>query len=208
MSPPPARDAVRPTPRDAVRPTSRSEWRAWLEAHHARTTGVCVVFPRARSRAVGPTYEELVEEALCFGWIDGKVQPVDDDITSIWFSPRRSGSAWAASNKARVERLTTAGLMAAPGLAAVARARADGSWNALDAVEALEVPAELAAAFERHPGSRDNYEDFPASQRRQLLHWVTSAKRPETRAQRADLAAARAANGLRPDRWPRGRSVE
>jgi uncharacterized protein YdeI (YjbR/CyaY-like superfamily) len=193
---------------DVIRPASRAEWRAWLAANHARTAGTWVVYPRVRSRTAGPSYEDVVEEALCFGWIDGRLRPVDDDVTSVWCSPRRPGSVWAASNRARVETLTVAGLMTPPGIAAVERARADGSWDLLKPVEALEVPPDLAAAFDRHPGARERYEEFPASQRQQVLFWVYSAKRPETRARRVELAAARMAEGLRPDRWPRGSSVE
>ncbi len=200
--------AMAATDPDTVRPASRAEWRAWLAANHARSTGTWVVYPKVRSQAVGPSYDDLVEEALCFGWIDGRLRPVNDDVTSLWCSPRRPGSVWAASNRARVERLTASGLMTRPGIAAVDRARTDGSWDALKPVEALEVPPDLAAALDRHLGARERYEGFPVSQRRQLLFWVYSATRPATRARRVAQAAAWTAEGLRPDRWPRGRSVE
>lgn len=176
---------------EVIRPTTRAQWRGWLTAHHSRTTGVRVEYPKKRSRVPGISYEEIVEEALCFGWIDGTLRPVDDDVTSIWVAPRKPGGTWAASNKARVARLEAAGLMTPAGRAAVERAQADGSWDALAAVDAMVVPPELAAAFARHPGSRERYDALAPSARRQLIWWVDSAKRPETRERRAELAATR-----------------
>lgn len=193
-----------PTARDPIRPATRAEWREWLAANHDRAPGVVVEYQKRNSPVTGPTYEDIVEEALCFGWIDGTLRPVDDDVTSIWFSPRKPGSVWAASNKARVERLSAVGLMAPAGLAKVERARADGSWNALDDVDGLVLPEDLAAAFERHPGARERYDALSPSARRQVLYWVYSAKRADTRARRVDLAAAHTQAGLRPDQWPRG----
>ena len=180
-----------PAEPEVVRPTTRAQWRAWLLAHHTRATGVQVVYPKKRSAVPGISYEEIVEEALCFGWIDGTLRPVDDDVTSIWVAPRKPGGTWAASNKARVARLEAAGLMTPAGRAAVERARADGSWDALAAVDAEIIPPELVGAFERHAGSRERYDSLPPSARRQILWWVHSAKRPATRARRAELAATR-----------------
>jgi uncharacterized protein YdeI (YjbR/CyaY-like superfamily) len=162
------------------------------------------VFWRKGSGRTGLTYDEAVEEALCFGWIDGRAGKLDDRRTMIWFSPRKRGSGWARTNKVRVERLLAEGLMAAPGLALIEEARRDGSWTRLDAVEDLAVPDDLAAAFAGQPGSRERWDGFPRSVRRAALEWIVQAKRPETRARRVTETARMAARGERPG--PAGRS--
>ena len=115
--------------------------------------------------AVGPVgldYEAAIEEALCFGWVDSTGGRVDDDRGKLYFAPRKPRSVWAATNKARVERLIAAGRMAPAGLAAIERAKANGSWEILDSVERLEVPEDLAAALERPPAGRRQLRRVPA----------------------------------------------
>ena len=162
------------------------------------------MFWRKGSGRTGLTYDEAVEEALCFGWIDGRAGKLDDRRTMIWFSPRKRGSGWARTNKVRVERLLAEGLMAAPGLALIEEAKRDGSWTRLDAVEDLAVPDDLAAAFAGQPGSRERWDGFPRSVRRAALEWIVQAKRPETRARRVTETAQMTARGERPG--PAGRS--
>jgi uncharacterized protein YdeI (YjbR/CyaY-like superfamily) len=158
---------------------------------------VWLVFWRKQSGRTGLTYDEAVEEALCFGWIDGKGGKLDDRRTMVRFSPRKRGSGWARTNKVRVERLLAEGLMAEPGLARIEEAKRDGSWTKLDAVEDLIVPGDLAAAFAGHPGSREQWDGFPRSVRRVILDWIVQAKRPETRARRVGETAREAARGER-----------
>jgi uncharacterized protein YdeI (YjbR/CyaY-like superfamily) len=153
---------------------------------------------RKASGRTGLTYDEAVEEALCFGWIDGKAGKLDDQRTMIWFSPRKRGSGWARSNKVRIERLLAEGRMAEPGLALIEEAKRDGSWTLLDAVEDLIVPDDLAAAFADHPGSRERWDGLPRSVRRAALEWIVQAKRPETRARRIAETARLTAQGERP----------
>jgi uncharacterized protein YdeI (YjbR/CyaY-like superfamily) len=169
--------------------SSRAQWRAWLDRHHDTSPGVFVVYPKKSAGLPGPTYEDLIEEALCFGWIDGTLRSVDEQRTSLYFAPRRIGSMWAASNKGRVERLREAGLMTAAGEAVITRAVTDGSWTILDRSEALELPDELAAALARRPGSAEAFEALPASTRKQLIYQVDSAKRTDTRVRRAESIA-------------------
>lgn len=163
---------------------SREEWRAWLAAHHDTAPGAWVVYFKKSARRPGPTYEDLIEEALCFGWVDGTLHTVDDQRTSLYFCARRKGSNWAASNKARVARLIADGRMMPAGLAVIERAKADGSWTILDRSESLTLPDELAHALDQVPGGRASFERLTPSRRKQLIYWVDSAKRPETRARR------------------------
>ncbi len=193
----------------------RQTWRAWLEKHHRSASGAWLVTWRAASGRVGLPYEEAIEEALCFGWIDSKGGRLDEMRSRLYFSPRKRGSGWASTNKARVARLIADGRMTPAGLAVIEVAKADGSWSLLDAVERLEVPPDLAEAFDRHPPARSNWDGFPRSVRRVILGWIVQARRPETRAKRiaetAELAArneranqARGADGAISGLTPRG----
>jgi uncharacterized protein YdeI (YjbR/CyaY-like superfamily) len=180
-----------------VHADDRVTWREWLEAHHDTAAGAWLVTWRARSGRVGLDYEAAVEEALCFGWIDSTGGRVDDERGRLYFAPRKARSPWAASNKARVERLAREGRMAPAGLAAIERAKANGSWEVLDSVERLEVPDDLAAALEARPPAAANFAAFTPSARKMLLGWVALAVRPGTRAARITRIAESAARNER-----------
>lgn len=121
----------------------------------------------------------------------------------LWFTRRKPTSAWARTNKQRVEVLLAEGRMLPAGQAAIDAAKANGAWSLLDEVEDLIVPADLAAAFDEHPGSREHWDGFPRSTRRAILEWIVLARRPETRAKRIQETAIRAARGERANQWPR-----
>jgi uncharacterized protein YdeI (YjbR/CyaY-like superfamily) len=127
----------------------------------------------------------------------------------LWFAPRKPRTGWSRPNKLRIGKMTAAGLMAEAGLVKVRAAQADGSWASLDGVEALEVPQDLAAAFERHPGSAQRFEAFPRSAKRGILEWMVVATRAETRAARVEETARLAARGERANQWkpPAGAAV-
>ncbi len=173
-----------PNGKEVFTPPTRAGWRQWLASNQGRRDGVWVVYRKTSSSLAGPSYDDLVEEALCFGWIDSQARRVDADRVMLWFSPRRPGGMWAASNKARIERLVRDGLMAEPGRAVIDRAKADGSWARSDDIEALIVPADLAAALDADPEAKAGYEALSDSTKKQYLWWIASAKRPATRAGR------------------------
>jgi uncharacterized protein YdeI (YjbR/CyaY-like superfamily) len=175
----------------------RATWRAWLEANHAIAAGVWLVTWRASSGRPTLPYEVAVEEALCFGWVDGTGGRLDADRARQYFAPRKLRSPWAATNKARVERLIREGRMAPAGLAAIERAKANGSWEVLDSAERLVVPSDLTAALEARPPAAANFAAFPPSARKMLLSWVALAMRPETRAARVSEVAEAAARNQR-----------
>jgi uncharacterized protein YdeI (YjbR/CyaY-like superfamily) len=181
---------------------TRAGWRAWLTEHHRDTPGVWVVTWR---KGEGPvvSYDDLVEEALCFGWIDSKGGRREGGRTALLMTPRRARSAWSALNKQRVARLASAGLMAPAGEAVVAAARESGTWTALDAVERLEVPDDLADALAARPPAREHWDAFPRSVRRAILEWITGAKRSTTRERRVEETARLAQQNLRAHQWPR-----
>ena len=178
-----------------VHADDRATWRAWLEAHHATARGAWLVTWRPSSGRRGLDYESAIEEALCFGWVDSTGGHLDDERGKLYFSPRKPRSVWAASNKARVERLILDGRMAPAGLSAIERAKANGSWDVLDAVARLEVPADLAAALAARPPAAARFGSFPPSTRKMLLGWIAVARRSETRARRIALVADAAARG-------------
>jgi uncharacterized protein YdeI (YjbR/CyaY-like superfamily) len=185
------------TEADQVHPEAVQEWRDWLAEHHAESTGVWLVSWKRHTGRPSVPYEEAVLEALGVGWIDSQAKRLDDERSALRFTPRRAGSGWARTNKARVERLLAEGRMQPAGQAAVDAAKADGSWALLDDVEALVVPADLAAELDQHPGARDHWDGFPPSARRQILLWIVQAKRPETRRARIAETAEKAGRGER-----------
>jgi uncharacterized protein YdeI (YjbR/CyaY-like superfamily) len=174
----------------------REDWRAWLAEHHAARDGVWLVSWRSATGRPAIGYEAAVEEALCFGWIDSLQRKLDEERTMLMFTPRKAGSRWSRSNKERVARLEAEGRIAPAGAAVITAARADGAWTALDDVENLVVPEDLATAFAGHPGAAGHWEAFSPSVRRGILMWIVDAKRPQTRAARVEEAAAQAAEGL------------
>jgi uncharacterized protein YdeI (YjbR/CyaY-like superfamily) len=180
---------------------TRAGWRAWLSEHHQHARGVWVVTWR---KGEGPvlSYDDLVEEALCFGWIDSRGGRREGGRTALLMTPRRARSAWSALNKQRVARLASAGLLHPSGEAVIAAAKESGTWTALDAVERLEVPEDLEQALAGLPPGRQHWDGFPRSVRRAILEWVTSAKRPETRARRVAETARLAQQNLRAHQWP------
>lgn len=181
---------------ERLEPRTVEEWSDWLRAHHQQPTGVWLVSPR-RAADRPFSYEEAVIEGLRFGWVDSTIKPVDDLRSMQWFAPRRAGSMWTRINKGRIARLEEAGLMEPAGAAAVVAAKETGMWTLMDEVEDLVVPADLAAAFERHPGAREHWDSWSPSAQKMILTWIVLAKRPETRATRVETSAEKAAQGVK-----------
>lgn len=188
-------------PKNSTHPKTRAEWRAWLEQNHGRTEGVWLVTYKKATGKPRVEYAEAVEEGLCFGWVDSKPGKLDAERSVLWFAPRKPGSRWSGPNKERVARLTAAGLMAPAGLAKVEAAKQNGTWSALDAVEALEVPPDLARALAERPPAAVNFGAFPRSVKRGILEWIVAAKRAETRAKRVEETARLAAENQRANQW-------
>lgn len=169
-----------------VHPKTAAEWRRWLREHHATAPGVWFVSYKRVTGKPFVEYEDAVQEALCYGWIDGQLKPIDDQRSSLLFAPRKPGSGWARTNKERVRRLIGEGRMQPAGLSKIEAAKSDGSWTLLDSVEALEVPADLRKAL--GAAGAKKFDALSASARKQHLYALVTAKRPETRAKRvADI---------------------
>jgi uncharacterized protein YdeI (YjbR/CyaY-like superfamily) len=174
---------------------TRAGLRDWLAAHHTKTGPVWLAsFKRHHPDYLA--YEPIVEELLCWGWIDSVTRALDADRSMILIAPRRVTSAWSAINKAHVDRARASGAMTPAGEAKVAAAVANGQWSFLDDVERLEIPADLAAALAG--GGRAAWDAYPRSVKRGCLEWIKTAKTTPTRAARIAEVAQDAASGLRP----------
>ena len=193
--------------REQVVVESREEWRAWLAEHHADSPGVWLVtYKKGEGRPYVP-YGDVVEEALAYGWVDSLGRALDEHRSQLLMTPRKPGSKWSRPNKERVERLRAAGLMAPAGERVVSAAQEDGSWVALDGVEALEEPDDLRAALDADPEARRHWDAFPRSARRGILEWLLNARTESTRTRRITEIATLAARGERANQW-RGRKVK
>jgi uncharacterized protein YdeI (YjbR/CyaY-like superfamily) len=176
---------------------NRTAWRTWLERNHGSTpAGIWLVFKKGEAGENWLTYDEAVEEALCFGWIDSTIKRVDDVDYVRKFTPRKKDSAWSPSNKKRIARLVAAGRMTPVGLALVETAKANGNWER-DPRAAIptEISPEFIAALADNAKAATVFAALSPSCRRQYVWWVGSAKRPETRATRVREAIALLAAG-------------
>lgn len=176
---------------------SRAQWRSWLEANHDSVRGVWLCSWKPATGKPSCPYPEAVEEAICFGWIDSTVNRLDDERALQLMTPRRARSGWTRLNRDRVARLEEQGLMTAAGRRAVEVAQENGWWTIYDPVEDLLEPDELATALDAVPAARTHWDDFPPSARKQMLWWVISAARPETRARRIAKIVTDAERGVR-----------
>ena len=166
-------------------PRSRSAWRSWLQKNHTGVEEVWVVFYRKGTGHPTVSYNDAVEEALCFGWIDGIRKRVDSARYMHRFTPRRLNSAWSKSNKERVARLIEARLMTPAGQRLIDHAKRGGAWSrSSDLVPVPDMPDELTAALDADQDALVNFNALAPSYRRQFIAWIADAKRPTTRAGR------------------------
>lgn len=178
-------------------PADLAAWRAWLAATCATGRGVWVASWRKASGRDRVAYEDLVEEAICFGWIDSTVNILDDARGLQLMTPRKPRSGWTRLNRQRVAALEAQGRMTDAGRRVVEVAKANGSWTIYDSVEDLLEPDDLAGALDVCPAARAAWAGFPPSARKQMLWWIVSAGRPETRTSRIVKIVSEAASGRR-----------
>ncbi len=178
-------------------PLKREDWRNWLSENHDKLEGIWFVFFKKDTGKPRVDYDEAVEEALCFGWIDSVGRKFDKERSKLLFTPRKPKSIWSKPNKKRVAKLIKNGLMTEIGLAKIERAKKDGSWNALDASDNLEIQEGLAKAFNQNKRAKENFENFTDAVKRNILYWIYSAKRSETRAKRISKTISMAEKDLR-----------
>ncbi|MBD2079971.1 YdeI/OmpD-associated family protein [Leptolyngbya sp. FACHB-17] len=171
---------------DRIEAIDRAAWRNWLLQNHQSAIGVWLIYYKVKSGKPSVWYSEAVKEALCFGWIDSKTKSLDNDRYMQIFTPRKPKSVWSKLNKQYIEELIAQGLMTPAGLQKIEAAKQDGSWTSLDAIEALMIPPDLAAALGRNAIAQQNFEAFSNSTKKPILYWIDSAKRLETRRTRIE----------------------
>ena len=163
----------------------KNEWRNWLLQNHDKEREAWLIFYKKNSGKTGMSYNAALEEALCFGWIDGKLKSVDDDKYVIRYSPRKSRSVWSRINREKAEQLIAQGKMTDAGLAKVAEAKRNGSWEAAYTNRIKDVlPADLEAALSANRTALANFQGFANSYRNMYIGWVTGARTEETRKKR------------------------
>jgi len=178
-------------------PKTRQQWRDWLAENHAISDGVWLVYYKKDTGKPTVTYDEAVEEALCFGWIDSVPNKLDSERYKQLFSPRNAKSPWSKLNKERVARLLEDELITEAGLAKIDVAKQNGFWTIYDPVEALEIPEDLQQALAANSVAEGYFRAFAPTYKKGILWWIISAKRPETRQKRIDKTVAMAAKNLK-----------
>lgn len=163
---------------------SRAAWRQWLTNNHATEKSVWLAIYKKTSPTPSVYYDEAVDEALCFGWIDSSNKKGEGLYYLQFFSRRNPKSNWSRVNKEKVARLISAGLMTDAGQAMINLAKERGTWTALDDVENLICPPDLQAQFDANPTANGYFEGFPRSVKRGILEWLLNAKTPVTRQKR------------------------
>ena len=181
---------------------SPETWRNYLAENHDQLQNTWLILQKKDSPLPGPTYEEARAEALCYGWIDSKPNKRDDDSYYLFFACRNPKSNWSKVNKEVIAELEAAGKMAAPGREMVRLAKETGTWDALNDVDNLVVPDDLAEAFAAAEGpARANWDNFPPSVQRGILEWIFNAVRPATRKKRIEETATLAGRGERANQF-------
>lgn len=182
-------------------PGSRAEWRNWLEENHQSKVSVWLVYFRISTNVASLTWSEAVDEALCFGWIDSTRKTIDEERFMQYFSRRKPGSTWSKINKEKIAGLIQNNLMAKAGFDAIETAKQNGTWLLMDAVEELMIPEDLRMALNQNGSALEFFQSQSKSIKKTMLHWVVTAKRPETRTRRIAEIVHSAAQGVRPDRF-------
>jgi uncharacterized protein YdeI (YjbR/CyaY-like superfamily) len=183
----------------ALHVTKRDDWRAWLHKHHASKKEIWLVYFKKGSGKPCVSYEDAVEEALCFGWVDSLVHRIDEERYAQKFTPRKPGSTWSPSNLRRIAKLKKEGRMMLAGLMTLAGIEpgAEGHRSASQRAKTMPVPKELEHALRTSLIAQAFFETLAPSYRRMYIAWVSGAKKKETRERRVQETIARLAKGLK-----------
>jgi len=182
-------------------PSDKKDWRDWLELNHGKKDAVWLIFFKKKSPNYNLSWSESVDEALCFGWIDSTKKGIDNEKYRQYFCKRKPKSNWSKINKDKVKTLIDQGLMKEAGFKSIEIAKENGSWTILDEVEALVIPEDLKSAFEKYKGSMEYFNSLSKSVKKQLLYWIVSAKRIETRQNRILEIVENAGQKMKPKQF-------
>lgn len=183
---------------ERIEAKNRAEWRQWLQENHQTSGGIWLIYYKKGSGKPTISYDEAVEEALSFGWIDSKVNALDEERYMQIFTPRKQGSIWSKLNKARVKKIIEEERITLAGLEKIEAAKKDGSWDFLDDIENLIIPEDLKEALESNEAAKTNFRAFGDSNKKQILYWIKTAKRDSTRKNRIEKTVMLAAENKTP----------
>lgn len=186
---------------ETISPKNRQEWREWLQENHDKKQSVWLIYYKKKSNIPTIIYSEAVDEALCFGWIDSKAKPLDEEKFMQFFSRRKPKSVWSRINKEKIERLINEGLMTTAGYHIIEIAKQNGSWTILDEAESLTIPGDLDEAFQKRPNAKNYFSSLSRSDKRNILQWLVLAKRHETRQKRISEIAELAEQNQKPKQF-------
>ncbi len=179
-------------------PKTRNAWRKWLEKNHSTSPGVWLIYDKKSTGKVKLVYNDAVEEALCFGWIDSTMRPLDEGHFMQRFTPRKSKSGWSGLNKKRIEKMIAGGLMTGAGFEKIEAAKKDGSWESFDHIDAIQLPEDFQKALSGNKKAKANFENFPPFSKKQFLYHINQAKTKATRKQRIKLCVKMASINKKP----------
>jgi uncharacterized protein YdeI (YjbR/CyaY-like superfamily) len=185
----------------AVAAENRKEWRNWLSKNYAKQNAVWLIIYHKTSAFKSVYYDEAVEEAICFGWIDSIANKRDAESKYQFFAKRKPKSNWSKLNRERAEKMISQGLMTPSGAAMIELAKQTGTWEALVDVQNNTIPDDLAALFKQNKTAFKNFTAFPPSSKRIILEWILNAKKPETRQQRIAETVRLAADNIKANHY-------
>jgi uncharacterized protein YdeI (YjbR/CyaY-like superfamily) len=179
----------------------RQVWREWLEKNHETEKSVWLILYHRDTRTPCVSYEDAVEEAICFGWIDSRPEKRDAESSLLLFARRNPVSKWSQNNRERAERMIRAGLMKEVGLRMVELAKKSGTWTALENVQKNVIPDDLQEVLDASPRAKEYFMAFPPSSKRIILEWIQNAKKPETRQKRIEETVRLAAQNIKANHY-------
>jgi uncharacterized protein YdeI (YjbR/CyaY-like superfamily) len=177
---------------------NENEWHEWLSYNHNKEKEIWLVIQKKKSTIKGIKYNQAVEEAVCFGWIDGRMKRLDDEQFIQRFSPRRKKSNWSLSNKKRAQRMIDEGRMTKAGYAAIEEAKKKGKWDQSYPLKETRTPEDLIDELKKTPQAYKNFNDFPRYAKYMYIRWIDDAKRNETRKRRIMKVVERSKKNLKP----------
>lgn len=179
-------------------PQDLKSWRNWLSDNHLTQASVWVIFYKKNTKGPYISWSDAVDQAICFGWIDSTRKSLDEERFAQLYTKRKVKSAWSKVNKEKVNRLEALGLITEAGKSCIEEAKRNGAWNAADEIENLVIPDELNLAFQKDQTLQQQYDSYSKSTRKYILHWLTAAKRVETKAKRLQVIVETLKSGKKP----------
>lgn len=185
----------------AISAKNRKEWRKWLEQNHDKASSVWLIIYHKNVDTASVYYDEAVEEAICFGWIDSIAHKRDEHSKYQFFAVRKPKSNWSKANRERAKKMIAAGQMKPAGQAMIDLAKQTGTWEALVDVQNSVIPTDLQQAFDANPAAYNNFMAFPPSSKRIILEWILNAKKQETRDKRISETVALAEKNIKANHY-------